>query len=157
MDSQEQNSTKLPKEILLGEDNPGDVYIVRSSLADSNLAHNFYHVNDGKEVMTYLHQEQGYQNVSLPDLILLDLNLPKMSGFEVLEKIKSDPFLRIIPVIILSSSDAQKDIVRSYQLYANSYIVKPSDYIAFFMAIKKLESFWLDLVKLPPIIGLNPI
>ena len=80
-----------------------------------------------------------------------------MSGFEVLEKIKSDPFLRIIPVIILSSSDAQKDIVRSYQLYANSYIVKPSDYIAFFMAIKKLESFWLDLVKLPPIIGFNPI
>lgn len=153
---QEQTSVELPKEILLGEDNPGDVYIVRSSLADSNLDHNFYHVNDGKEIMSYLRQEDGYQNVALPDLILLDLNLPKMSGFEVLAEIKSDPRLRIIPVIILSSSDAQRDIVRSYQLYANSYIVKPSDYIAFFMAIKKLESFWLNLVKLPPLIGLNP-
>ena len=157
MDIQEETSIELPKEILLAEDNPGDVYIVRSSLADSNLDHNFYHVNDGKEIMTYLRQEQGYKNVSLPDLILLDLNLPKMSGFEVLEEIKSDPLLRVIPVIILSSSNAQRDIVRSYQLYANSYIVKPSDYVAFFMAIKKLESFWLDLVKLPPIIGFNPI
>lgn len=144
-----------PKEILLVEDNPGDVYIVRSSLADSTLYHNFYHVNDGEEIMAYLHQQQGYQNVPLPDLILLDLNLPKKNGFEVLAEIKADPKLRIIPVIILTSSDAERDIIRSYQLYANSYIVKPSNYFAFFQAIKKLELFWLNLVQLPSQTTLN--
>ncbi len=144
-----------PKEILLVEDNPGDVYIVRSSLADSELYHNFYHVNDGEEIMAYLHQQQGYQNVPLPDLILLDLNLPKKNGFEVLAEIKADPKLRIIPVIVLTSSHAERDIMRSYQLYANSYIVKPSNYFAFFQAIKKLELFWLNLVQLPPQATLN--
>lgn len=146
---------QAPKEILLVEDNPGDVYIVRSSLADSELEHNFYHVNDGEEIMAYLHQTQGYQNVPLPDLILLDLNLPKKNGFEVLSEIKADPKLRIIPVIILTSSSAERDIMRSYQLYANSYIIKPSNYFAFFQAIKKLELFWLNLVKLPSQTTLN--
>lgn len=139
-----------PVEILLGEDNPGDVYIVRSSLTDSKLHHNFYQVNDGEAVMTYLHQEQGYKNVPLPDLILLDLNLPKKNGFEVLEEIKADLKLKTIPVVILTSSNAEKDILRSYQLCANSYIVKPSDYFVFFQAIKSLETFWLSLAKLPP-------
>jgi two-component system, chemotaxis family, response regulator Rcp1 len=139
-----------PVEILLGEDNPGDVYIVRSSLSDSQLHHNFYQVNDGEAVMAYLYQEQGYQNVPLPDLILLDLNLPKKNGFEVLAEIKADLKLKTIPVVILTSSNAQKDILRSYQLCANSYIVKPSDYFSFFQAIKKIEVFWLNLAKLPP-------
>lgn len=146
---------KSPKEILLVEDNPGDVYIVRSSLADSELYHNFYHVRDGEEIMAYLHQTQGYQNVPLPDLILLDLNLPKKNGFEVLREIKADPKLRIIPVIILTSSSSEQDIQRSYELYANSYIVKPSNYFAFFQAIKKLELFWLNLVQLPSQTSLN--
>ena len=140
---------ELPKEIILVEDNPGDVYIVRSSLADTKLDHNFYHVRDGEEIMTYLHQEQGYQNTPRPDLILLDLNLPKKNGFEVLAEIKADSKLRIIPVIILTSSDSERDILRSYELYANSYIVKPSNYFDFFQAIKKLELFWLNLVELP--------
>ncbi len=141
--------SEKPKQILLVEDNPGDVYIVRSSLADSELYHNFYHVHDGEETMAYLHREKEYQNVPFPDLILLDLNLPKKSGFEVLEEIKASPKLRIIPIIILTSSNAEQDIMRSYQLYANSYIVKPSNYFDFFQAIKKLELFWLNLVKLP--------
>jgi two-component system, chemotaxis family, response regulator Rcp1 len=141
---------KPPVEILLGEDNPGDVYIVRSSLTDSNLHHNFYQVNDGEAVMAYLHQKQGYQNVALPDLILLDLNLPKKNGFEVLEEIKADLKLKTIPVIILTSSNAEQDILRSYQLCANSFIVKPSDYFVFFQAIKDIGVFWLNLAKLPP-------
>jgi len=146
-------TTELPlkqtKDILLVEDNPGDVYIVRSSLADSKLDHNFYHVPDGESTMAYLNHEPGYQNVPLPDLILLDLNLPRKNGFEVLAEIKANPTLRIIPVIILTSSAAKQDILRGYQLYANSYIVKPSNYFDFFQAIKKLEFFWLNLVKLP--------
>ena len=142
-------TTGRPKEILLVEDNPGDVYIVRSSLADSTLDHNFYHVRDGEEIMSYLLHEDGYQNVSFPDLILLDLNLPKKNGFEVLAEIKTNPKFRIIPVIVLTSSDAEHDIVRSYMLHANSYIVKPTNYFNFFQAIKKLELFWLNLVQLP--------
>jgi len=138
-----------PKEILLVEDNPGDVYIVRSSLADSKLEHNFYHVRDGEEIMAYLRHEDGYKNVAFPDLILLDLNLPKKNGFEVLAEIKTNPKFKIIPVIILTSSNADKDIVRSYMLHANSYIVKPTNYFNFFQAIKKLEFFWLNLVQLP--------
>lgn len=141
--------TQKPKEILLVEDNPGDVYIVRSSLADSELDHNFYHVRDGEEIMAYLLHEAGYQNVPFPDLILLDLNLPKKDGFEVLTEIKSDPKLSLIPVIILTSSNIEKDILRSYKLHANSYIVKPTNYVNFFQAIKKLELFWLNLVQLP--------
>lgn len=149
INSKSRDLIELPKEIILVEDNPGDVYIVRSSLADTKLDHNFYHVRDGEEVMTYLHQEEGYQNTPRPDLILLDLNLPKKNGFEVLAEIKADSQLRIIPVIILTSSDSERDILRSYELYANSYIVKPSNYFDFFQAIKKLELFWLNLVELP--------
>ena len=146
---------KPPVEILLGEDNPGDVYIVRSSLTDSQINHNFYQVDNGEAVMAYLHQEQGYQNVSLPDLVLLDLNLPKKNGFEVLEEIKADPKLKTIPVVILTSSNSEKDILRSYQLCANSYIIKPSDYLVFFQAIKNIEIFWLNLAKLPPKLSTN--
>lgn len=132
---------KPPVEILLGEDNPGDVYIVSSSLTDSQIDHNFYQVDDGEAVMAYLHQERGYQNVSLPDLILLDLNLPKKNGFEVLKEIKADLKLRTIPVVILTSFNTEKDILRSYQLCANSYIVKPSDYLVFFKLSKVLRFF----------------
>lgn len=141
--------TPKPKEIILVEDNPGDVYIVRSSLADSKLDHNFYHVRDGEEIMAYLCHECGYKNVPFPDLILLDLNLPKKNGFEVLAEIKANPKFRMIPVIILTSSNAEQDIFRSYMLHANSYIIKPTNYINFFQAIKKLELFWLSLVQLP--------
>ena len=136
------------KSIVLVEDNPGDVYIVRSSLSDSKLPHSFYHVEDGEEIMFYLHQEKGYQNKPLPDLILLDLNLPKKSGFEVLAEIKTDNKLRIIPVIILTSSSAEQDIIKSYQLQANSYIIKPTNYFDFFQLIKELKFFWLDSIKI---------
>ncbi|MEM7553107.1 MAG: response regulator [Cyanobacteria bacterium P01_A01_bin.84] len=149
------NPHTKPVVILLGEDNPGDVYLIRSSLADSKLYHSFYHVQDGEEVMAYLYQEKNYQNVSIPDLILLDLNLPKKNGFEVLAEVKADPKLKIIPIVILTSSNREKDIIKSYQLYANSYIVKPSDYFSFFQAIKKLEVFWLHLAKLPSPTTLN--
>ena len=141
--------TKTPKEIFLVEDNPGDVYLVRSSLANSNIDHNFYHVRDGEEIMACLHQKQGYQDLPWPDLILLDLNLPGKTGFEVLTEIKSDPKFRVIPVIILTSSNSQQDIIHCYQKYANSYIIKPSGYLAFFEAIRQLELFWFNLVQLP--------
>lgn len=146
---------RTPVTILLAEDNPGDVYIIRSSLADSKLDHNFYHVDNGEEIMAYLHQEQGYENAVLPDLILLDLNLPKKHGLEVLTEVKNDPRLKLIPVVILTSSHADKDIFRSYQLCANSYIVKPSGYFDFFQAIKNLELFWLNLAKLPCLSSAN--
>ncbi len=143
------NSQSQPVEILLGEDNPGDVYLVRSSLTDSLLNHNFYHFEDGEEIMSYLHKEKGFENVVVPDLILLDLNLPKKNGFEVLAEIKADSQLKLIPVVILTSSSADCDIMRSYQLYANGYVVKPSSYLNYFQAIQNLEVFWFDLARLP--------
>jgi two-component system, chemotaxis family, response regulator Rcp1 len=137
-------------DILVCEDNLGDVYIITNALQESKIAYNLHHVANGEAAMAYLQQKGDYQAVSRPDLVLLDLNLPKKPGFEVLEEIKSDPQLKAIPVIIFTSSKAEQDILKCYQLYASCFVTKPFDFEEFVGAIKKIENFWLNLVQLPP-------
>lgn len=143
------SSIQAPIEILLCEDNPGDVYLIRNSLKDGSISHNLHHVVDGEEAMKFLHQEGHYRHSSRPHLMILDLNLPKKHGFEVLAEIKGDPQLKALPVVILTSSQAERDITKSYQLYASCYVSKPFDFDEFTEAVKMLENFWLNLVQLP--------
>jgi CheY-like chemotaxis protein len=138
-----------PIEILLVEDNPGDVRLTRESLHDAKVHNNMAVASDGLKAMAFLRQEGEYANATRPDLILLDLNLPRMNGFEVLDAIKEDPDLRRIPVVVLTTSQAEQDIVRSYNLYANAYVTKPVDLEQFIHVIKSIEGFWLEIVKLP--------
>ncbi len=140
---------KQPINVLLCEDNPGDVFIIISYLTQSKFSYNFYHVNDGESAMEFLRHEGTYQNVPYPHLLLLDLNLPKTQGFEVLEEIKTDPNLKLLPVIILTSSSAEQDVLTSYSLYASCYITKPFELSEFVDVMKKIEIFWLNLVQLP--------
>jgi two-component system, chemotaxis family, response regulator Rcp1 len=138
-----------PIEILLVEDNPGDVRLTRESLNDAKVHNNMMVAGDGVEAMACLRREGPYVNASRPDLILLDLNLPRMNGFEVLDAIKEDPDLKRIPVVVLTTSQAEQDIIRSYNLYANAYVNKPVDLEQFIKVIKAIEGFWLEIVKLP--------
>ena len=140
----------LPINILLAEDNPGDVFIINTVLQESQVTYNLNHVLDGEEMMAFLHQEGESAKISRPDLILLDLNLPLKHGFEVLQEIKSTPELKMIPVIILTSSSAERDILKSYNLFASCYVSKPVDLNDFINALKSLEKFWLQFVQLPP-------
>ncbi|MGL6343667.1 MAG: response regulator [Waterburya sp.] len=137
-------------DILLCEDNLGDVYIITNALQESQIKYNLNHVINGEAAMAYLQQQGDYLAVSRPDLVLLDLNLPKKPGFEVLQAIKSDPKLKAIPVIILTSSKAEQDILKCYQHYASCFVTKPFDFEEFSSTIKKIENFWLNLVQLPP-------
>ncbi len=141
--------------ILLCEDNPGDVFIIRNALRKSQVSYNFHHVDDGEMCMKFLHHEVEYENTPEPHLLLLDLNLPKKQGFEVLEDIKQDPKLKSLPVIVLTSSNAEQDILKSYNLYASCYVTKPFEYSDFVETVEKIESFWLQLVKLPPLVNNN--
>ncbi len=136
--------------ILICEDNPGDVYIINSVLAKSSSDYAIHHVADGNTAIDYLHQTEEYQNRLRPDLILLDLNLPQRHGFEILEEIKTDPNLKTIPVIVLTSSKSEQDVVRSYELYCSCFVTKPFDFNDFTNAMKDIEKFWLNLVQLPP-------
>lgn len=136
-------------EILLVEDNPGDVRLTRESLYDARVNNNMMVASDGLEAMACLRQEGKYARAARPDLILLDLNLPRMNGFEVLDAIKEDPNLKRIPVVVLTTSEAEQDIVQSYNLYANAYVTKPVDLEQFIKVIKSIEGFWLEIVKLP--------
>ena len=138
-----------PINILLAEDNPGDVFIISNCLRDSQVTYNLHHVVDGEKAVEFLHQEGEYCDVALPHLIVLDLNLPKKHGFEVLEEIKANPKLKKIPVIVLSTSRAMRDILTSYNLYANCYVSKPFEINEFMNAIRSLEKFWLNFVQLP--------
>jgi CheY-like chemotaxis protein len=138
-----------PIEILLVEDNPGDVRLTKESLDDAKVHNNMAVASDGMEAIAFLRQEGEYANATRPDLILLDLNLPRMNGFEVLDAIKEDPDLKRIPVVVLTTSQAEQDIVRSYNLYANAYVTKPVDLEQFIKVIKSIEGFWLEIVKLP--------
>jgi CheY-like chemotaxis protein len=139
-----------PIEILLVEDNPGDVRLTREALSEGGVLNNLHVVGDGVDAMAYLRQDGEYADATTPDLVLLDLNLPKMDGTEVLEEVKADPDLRRIPVVVLTSSAAEEDIVRSYDLHANAYITKPVDMDQFIEVARNLEQFWLSIVKLPP-------
>lgn len=137
-------------EILLVEDNPGDVRLTREALKEGKILNNLNVVTDGVEAIAFLRREGNYTSAPRPELILLDLNLPKKDGREVLAEIKRDPDLKLIPVVILTSSAAEQDIVKSYNLHANCYVTKPVDLDQFIEVVKSIENFWLAVVKLPP-------
>lgn len=142
-------STGRPIEILLVEDNPGDVDLTREMVEASKVRNVIRNVSDGVEAMAYLHRKPPYTTATRPDLILLDLNIPKKDGRTVLSEIKQDANLRDIPVVVLTTSEAECDILKSYQLYANCYITKPVDLTKFTTIIRSIEDFWLTVVKLP--------
>ena len=139
-----------PINILLVEDNPGDARLAVEALRDSKVHNKLYHVEDGVEAMRFLHHRVENEHVPPPDLILLDLNLPKKDGREVLAEIKEDPELRFVPVVVLTTSAAERDLVKSYNLHANAYIVKPIDLNQFIDVVQAIENFWFSIVKLPP-------
>lgn len=139
-----------PIEILLVEDNPGDVRLTREALRDGKVRNTLHAVEGGELALDFLHRRGAYADVNRPDLILLDLKLPGKSGLEVLAEIKADVALRCIPVVILTSSQAEQDIARSYDLHANAYVSKPVDLDRFIEAVKAIEGFWLEIVKPPP-------
>ena len=143
------SSTGRPIEILLVEDNPGDVRLTVEGLKESKVRNNLNIARDGVEAMQFVRREGQYVGAVRPDLILLDLNLPRMDGREVLAEIKSDPKLKTIPVVVLTTSGAEQDVLRSYELQANCYITKPVDLEQFIAVVKSIEDFWFTIVTLP--------
>lgn len=139
-----------PIEILLVEDSPGDVRLTMESLKESKVRNNINVVGDGIEALAFLRGQDRFAGAPRPDLILLDLNLPKKDGREVLAEIKDDPELKRIPVVILTTSKAEEDILRTYTLHANCYITKPVNLDQFMKVVRAIEDFWLTIVKLPP-------
>jgi two-component system, chemotaxis family, response regulator Rcp1 len=139
----------VPIEVLLVEDSPGDVRLTREAFKDAKVHINLHVVSDGAEAMAFLGREGVHSNAPRPDLILLDLNLPKKDGREVLAELKESPALKCIPVVILTTSASEADIQGSYQRHANCYITKPVDLEGFLKVVKSIDSFWLSVVKLP--------
>ena len=139
-----------PIEILLVEDNPGDADLAKEALDSSKVRNRLFIVDDGVKAMEFLRKEGEYKGVPKPDLILLDLNLPRMDGRQVLAEVKKDKELRMIPIVILTTSSAEEDILRSYNLHANCYITKPIDLNQFMKVVRTIEDFWLTIVRLPP-------
>ena len=137
-------------EILLVEDNPGDARLAVEVLKANELANNMNIVEDGVEAMAFLRHEGEYANKARPDLILLDLNLPRKDGREVLAEVKADEVLRRIPIVVLTTSEADRDILKAYDLHANCYITKPSDLSQFTRVVRSIDDFWSSVVKLPP-------
>jgi chemotaxis family two-component system response regulator Rcp1 len=142
--------TSRPIEILLVEDSDGDARLAQEAMKDAKVLNHIYRVPDGVEALDYLRKKGKYNKAVRPDLILLDLNMPRKDGREVLEEIKEDPDLKSIPVVILTVSKAEEDIVKTYNLHANCYIQKPVDLGQFLDVVKSIESFWLTIVQLPP-------
>ena len=139
-----------PVEILLVEDNPGDVRLTREALREGKVYSNLHWVTDGVQAMEFLRRQGKYKDVPRPDIILLDLNLPRKDGREVLSDIKSDPDLSNIPVVVLTTSKAEEDVLRSYELRANCYVTKPVDLEKFIVVVQSIDKFWLTVVTLPP-------
>lgn len=139
-----------PADILLVEDNPGDVRLTEEAFKDGQIANTLHVVRDGIEAVEFLFQEGEYADAPVPDLVLLDLNLPRMNGHEVMEELEESPALRCIPIIVLTSSDTTEDIARSYDLCANAYLTKPVDPDEFVETIRSFERFWFEIVRLPP-------
>jgi chemotaxis family two-component system response regulator Rcp1 len=142
-------SGAVPIEVLLVEDSPGDVRLTREAFKDAKVHINLYVASDGAEAMAFLGREGEYSHVPRPDLILLDLNLPKKDGREVLAELKESPTLKCIPVVILTTSASEADIQGSYQRHANCYITKPVDLEGFLKVVRSIDNFWLSVVKLP--------
>ena len=136
-------------EILLVEDNPGDARLTQEALREGKLRNRIHHVRDGVEALAFLRHEGEYRDAPVPDIILLDLNMPRKDGREVLVEIKADTQLRFIPVVVLTTSEAENDIVKSYELHANCYITKPVDLEKFTSIVHTIEDFWLVIVRLP--------
>jgi two-component system response regulator len=143
------DAASSPIQILLVEDNPGDVELTREALHDTKVHMELSVVQDGVEAMAFLRREGRYADAPRPDLILLDLNLPRKDGRGVLSEVKADPVLRHIPVVVLTSSQAEQDIVRAYDLHANCYVTKPVDLDQFVKIVRSIEQFWFTVVKLP--------
>lgn len=140
----------MPITILMAEDNPDDVELTREALRDSKIAIDLVHVNDGVEALAYLRRQGAYANAAQPDLLLLDLNMPRKDGREVLNEVRADPVLRDIPVVVLTTSGAEEDVAAAYGLNANCYIQKPVDFDQFIKVVQSIEQFWFTVVKLPP-------
>ena len=138
-----------PVEILLVEDNPGDIQLAKEALEDCKMINKLHVTDDGEKALNFLFKKDGYESAPKPDLILLDINLPKVDGREVLTKIKEDEKLKLIPVVILTSSKADEDILKMYELHANCYITKPINIDRFFEVVKAIEAFWMGIVVLP--------
>jgi CheY-like chemotaxis protein len=136
-------------DVLLVEDDPGDVLMTREALADNKVTNRLSVVSDGVAAMEYLRREGEYADAAPPDLVLLDLNLPKMDGREVLAAMKSDDGLCRIPVVVLTTSDAEEDVLRSYSLHANAYVTKPVDFARFIEVVRKIDDFFVSVVRLP--------
>lgn len=136
-------------EVLLVEDNPADARLTQEALSEGNMKNRLHHVRDGVEALQFLRREAPYENAPTPDVIILDLNMPRKDGRQVLSEIKEDAQLRLIPVVVLTTSEAETDIVKSYELRANCYITKPVEFDKFIDIVRMIESFWLALVKLP--------
>ena len=139
-----------PIEILLVEDNPGDVRLTQEAIREAKIRNRLNVVTDGEEAVAYVRRQGNFADQPRPDLILLDLNLPKKDGREVLKDLKSDPDLHRIPVVVLTSSAAEQDILSTYDLYANAYVTKPVDLEQFMHVVSSIQDFWLNIVKLPP-------
>jgi CheY-like chemotaxis protein len=137
-------------DVLLVEDDPGDIVLIREAFADHKVGNSLSVVSDGVEALAFLRREYGYEDAPRPDLILLDLNLPRKDGSEVLAEIKADPGLSTIPVVVLTTSEADEDILRSYELHANAYVTKPVDFEQFSQIVHQIDEFFIGVVKLPP-------
>ena len=137
-------------DVLLVEDDPGDVLMTREAFADHKLKNVLHVVDNGADALTFLRKEGPYSDAPRPDLVLLDLNLPRMDGREVLAAVKADEDLCSIPVVVLTTSEAEEDVLRSYQLHANAYVTKPVDFERFLDVVRQIDDFFLTVVKLPP-------
>ena len=138
-----------PIDVLLVEDDPGDVLMTQEAFADHKLRNNLHVVNNGVDAMAFLQKQGQYTDAPTPDLVLLDLNLPRMDGREVLAAIKADDNLRSIPVVVLTTSEAEEDVVRSYALHANAYVTKPVDFERFIDIVRRIDEFFVSVVRLP--------
>ncbi|MFP3965869.1 response regulator [Actinomadura fulvescens] len=143
------NDQARPIEVLLVEDDPGDVLLTTEAFEHNKVKNNLHVVNDGEQAMAFLRREEPYAGAPRPDLVLLDLNLPRKDGREVLEEIKDDEELRSVPVVVLTTSEADEDILRSYHLHANAYVTKPVDFDQFIRVVRQIDDFFVTVVKLP--------
>ncbi|MCX4445446.1 response regulator [Streptomyces sp. NPDC087866] len=143
------NTPVQPIEVLLVEDDPGDELMTREAFEDNKIRNTLHVVRDGEEALDFLYRRGAHTDAPRPDLILLDLNLPKYDGRQVLEQIKRDPELALIPVVVLTTSSAEEDILRSYKLHANAYVTKPVDLDQFIAAVRQIDDFFVTVVRLP--------